>query len=372
MSVDLGDEILQDFLVEAGEILEMLSVELVELEQSPGDMELINSIFRGFHTVKGGAGFLALHDLVAISHKTEDVFNLIRQGQRIVDANLMDVILRSLDVVEHMFDAIREGEDPQPADDMLLQELAILAVPEESQPDEVGSAAQIVPGASEAVASTDEPSHARNDDTEVADENITEQEFDQLLDKLHGVGQHAQLKVSPPEPTAQADPPPAPSAGNADITEEEFENLLDQLHGKGKHTRLASSPPEPITQADPPPDDRAVGDNITDEEFQNLLDDIHGVGRGPTHGKDPVAQPAAPTGGVVGPTGDDITDDEFQSLLDNIHGVGKGPTKAQEPASQAGAGKQGLHPWSNPHATEHTSGRISPLPLPSAACGSIE
>ena len=60
MAIDLDDEILQDFLVEAGEILELLGEQLVELEQSPEDQDLLNAIFRGFHTVKGGAGFLAI------------------------------------------------------------------------------------------------------------------------------------------------------------------------------------------------------------------------------------------------------------------------------------------------------------------------
>lgn len=64
MSFDADEEILQDFLVEAGEILEQLSEQLVELESRPDDMDLLNAIFRGFHTVKGGAGFLQLNALV--------------------------------------------------------------------------------------------------------------------------------------------------------------------------------------------------------------------------------------------------------------------------------------------------------------------
>ena len=57
MTFEVDEEILQDFLVEAGEILELLSEQLVELENNPNDTELLNAIFRGFHTVKGGAGF---------------------------------------------------------------------------------------------------------------------------------------------------------------------------------------------------------------------------------------------------------------------------------------------------------------------------
>ena len=70
MSVDLNDEILQDFLVEAGEILEHLNEQLVDLEQTPEDGDLLNSIFRGFHTIKGGASFLSLTNLVEVCHKS--------------------------------------------------------------------------------------------------------------------------------------------------------------------------------------------------------------------------------------------------------------------------------------------------------------
>ena len=78
MAIDLEDEILQDFLVEAGEILEELNEQLMELEQSPDDSDMLNTIFRGFHTIKGGGSFLALTNLVEICHKSEDVFNLLR------------------------------------------------------------------------------------------------------------------------------------------------------------------------------------------------------------------------------------------------------------------------------------------------------
>ena len=77
MSLDADDEILQDFLVEAGEILEALSEQLVELENSPEDKDLLNTIFRGFHTVKGGAGFLQLDALVGCCHVAENVFDIL-------------------------------------------------------------------------------------------------------------------------------------------------------------------------------------------------------------------------------------------------------------------------------------------------------
>ena len=76
------EEILQDFLVEAGEILEQLSGQLVDLEGQPDNRDLLNTIFRGFHTVKGGAGFLQLHALVDCCHITENLFDSLRTGQR--------------------------------------------------------------------------------------------------------------------------------------------------------------------------------------------------------------------------------------------------------------------------------------------------
>ena len=72
MSFDLEDEILQDFLVEAAEIAEQLGEQLVDLEQHVGDAELLNAIFRGFHTIKGGAGFLEIDPLAGNLMKHPD------------------------------------------------------------------------------------------------------------------------------------------------------------------------------------------------------------------------------------------------------------------------------------------------------------
>src|SRR5690606_27847805 len=114
MSFDADEEILQDFLVEAGEILELLSEQLVDLEQRPHDKDLLNAIFRGFHTVKGGAGFLQLGPLVDCCHAAENVFDTLRNAKRSVNADLMDVVLQALDAVNEMFDRVRSGAMPEP------------------------------------------------------------------------------------------------------------------------------------------------------------------------------------------------------------------------------------------------------------------
>ena len=69
----MDEEILQDFIVEAGEIIENLNEQLVQIEKTPDDKDLLNAIFRGFHTVKGGAGFLSLTPLVEVCHAAESL-----------------------------------------------------------------------------------------------------------------------------------------------------------------------------------------------------------------------------------------------------------------------------------------------------------
>ncbi|TAL06499.1 MAG: chemotaxis protein CheA, partial [Porticoccaceae bacterium] len=132
MSTEADDELLQDFLTEAGEILDTLGGMLVELEQRPRDTDLLNTVFRGFHTIKGGAGFLSLDAMVAICHHAEEVFNVLRQGERSVDAELMDAVFRALDVVKEQFQQLEDGVDLTAADDELLDLLDRYATPEES------------------------------------------------------------------------------------------------------------------------------------------------------------------------------------------------------------------------------------------------
>src|SRR5690606_39174171 len=126
MSFGEDEEILQDFLVEAGEILERLSEQLVDLEQRSDDRDLLNAIFRGFHTVKGGAGFLQLTPLVECCHITENLFDMLRNGRLSVNSTLMDVVLLALDAVNVMFDQVKSGIEPHPAPPELLARLEAL------------------------------------------------------------------------------------------------------------------------------------------------------------------------------------------------------------------------------------------------------
>lgn len=262
MSFDADEEILQDFLVEAGEILEQLSEQLVELESRPDDMDLLNAIFRGFHTVKGGAGFLQLNALVECCHIAENVFDILRKGERRVSSELMDVVLQALDTVNAMFDQVREQSEPIPATPELLAALARLAEPEGAEPAEPVQAPPAAVPPAEPAAPPEAPAQSASSD-------ITDDEFEQLLDALQG-------DEAPASAVAEA---PAAPAGD-EISDAEFEALLDQLHGKGKFVPPAvSAEPAQVPAEAVEPAAAAAGDDISDDEFEALLDELHGKGK---------------------------------------------------------------------------------------------
>ncbi|AKH20184.1 chemotaxis protein CheA [Sedimenticola thiotaurini] len=288
MAIDMDDEILQDFLIEAGEILEQLNEQLVDLEHRPDDYDLLNAVFRGFHTIKGGAGFLGIDPLVTVCHRAEDVFNVLRQGQRQVDPVLMDAVLQVLDVVNEMFALVQSGEEPDEADAQLIETLHQLAVPagesvEASQQVDqaaVAPAPQAEPEPEQAVTVEEmvaEGADAPQSDPALGGDEITEEEFEKLLDQLHGTGKHGGVPVSE-EATSAATPQ---AADGDDITEEEFEALLDQLHGKGKFNGVPAAEQQAAGEATPktPAAASASSDEITEDEFEALLDELHGKGK---------------------------------------------------------------------------------------------
>lgn len=106
--MDEFQEILQDFLVESFELVEKLDEDLVELEATPEDLELLNGIFRVAHTVKGASSFLNFDVLTHLTHHMEDVLNKARHGEIIITPNIMDVILESIDLMKQLLYIIRD------------------------------------------------------------------------------------------------------------------------------------------------------------------------------------------------------------------------------------------------------------------------
>jgi len=301
MSFGADEEILQDFLVEAGEILEQLSEQLVELESRPDDADLLNAIFRGFHTVKGGAGFLQLNELVECCHIAENVFDILRKGERRVDSELMDVVLEALDSVNSMFSEVRDRSPITAATPELLAALARLAEPQSA--DEAAPVAAVA----------EEPQAA----AQAESGDITDNEFEQLLDSLNAVKAEAEAPVAAAVETSEV--------ASDEITDAEFESLLDQLHGKGQFAAdaVGAAPAAPAASANA----KEPGDSsdITDDEFEALLDQLHGKGNFAVDALESaiasVPASAAPNAAAAG--SDLITDHEFESLLDDLHGKGK-------------------------------------------------
>jgi len=365
------EDILQDFLVEAGEIIEQLSEQLVDLEQRPDDKDLLNAIFRGFHTVKGGAGFLQLNAMVDCCHATENLFDILRNGQQSVTPELMDVVLQALDAVNGQFAQVSAREEPEPADPVLLEKLHKL-----SQGESLSETADPEPPVAENEApetSPDEVSEPQATNVQTPEEatsnsaiDLTDDEFESLLDAISDTDESS---AAPSEPSSDfLDTTSEASAGSGDeITEDEFEALLDQLHGagkgpgaggadtgttdsdadKGKKAATAATTSPGVDLFDEEPDasvassgasaDGSSGsstDEITEDEFEKLLDQLHGSGKAP--GKPPVEGTTAPAASASAKpentASDLITDDEFEHLLDELHGKGRGPSDSSKAA----------------------------------------
>ena len=117
------DDLLQDFLQEAGDLLSDVDNKLVELEKTPGDRHLLDDIFRGFHTIKGGAGFLNATELVTLCHLTENLFDRLRNGEMALSPGLMDTIMAATQSVRAMFNELAQQVQPHPAPPDVMQNL---------------------------------------------------------------------------------------------------------------------------------------------------------------------------------------------------------------------------------------------------------
>ena len=204
------DDIAADFILEAQEILDRLGEQLVSLEQSPQDSDQLNAVFRGFHTLKGGAGFLGIQAMVELCHAAEETLGMARSGKATLQAHHFDAAQQSLDYLQSMLDSVSAGTEPGYAPPELI-----------AQFDVNGPA---TPAAAAAPATG---------------ELISEDEFEALLDTLHGGAAPAAV---------------ARKADDGLIGEDEFEALLDQLHGgavPGAKPEVAAAPP-PRAPAAPP------------------------------------------------------------------------------------------------------------------------
>ncbi|QDE40531.1 chemotaxis protein CheA [Luteibacter pinisoli] len=243
MSVELDNELLNVFLIEARELLETLGEQLVDLEASPEDSELLNAVFRAFHTVKGGAGFLGLNAMVELCHRAEDLLNEARNGAIVLNAGLMDALLESLDLLNDMMRAADAGVPAEPAPRSLLDRLVI--------PGRAASAAPVALAVP--ISAPRQPAPAA---APAKPYDPIEDEFEALLD------------------AARADRAPAP-ASTGTISDDEFESLLDSLYGTAAPGASIDADVPSASVADAPA--AADSNAISDDEFEALLDQLYGT-----------------------------------------------------------------------------------------------
>lgn len=105
------DEIINEFIIEAEEILEGLDPLFVELEQRGQDAEIINEIFRGMHTLKGAAGFLGFQKIVDVAHRAETILKKLRDGEMIISPEITDAILKATDTLRMLIYKIKTKEE---------------------------------------------------------------------------------------------------------------------------------------------------------------------------------------------------------------------------------------------------------------------
>ena len=184
-------EIAADFLIEAQEILDRLGEQLVTLEQDPSDSGQLNAVFRGFHTLKGGAGFLGIQPMVNLCHAAEETLGLVRAGQAALEPLHFDAAQQSLDWLQRMLDAIGAGEDPPHAPQILIDQFDVQGhaapAPKPATPPAAGAAA------------------ASGGDL------ISDDEFEALLDQLHGDGVPTTVASPAPAPPPRPQPAPKPA-----------------------------------------------------------------------------------------------------------------------------------------------------------------
>ncbi len=184
------EELLQNFLVEAEEILEQLGKLLVELEKEPDNQDLLNSAFRWFRTIKAGADFLEIYSLVAVCYRSEDMFNLLWQELIVIDSEILDNIFKDIDVINGILEIVRHGEMPESPDPTLLKTLGNLSSNDKPQiPVIVTKATPLESmeqrsGSNTVSAQVSATMPVISDPAILDDEHNTEDEFEELADPV--------------------------------------------------------------------------------------------------------------------------------------------------------------------------------------------
>ena len=216
-------EIMEDFLIEAFELIEQIDHDLVELESNPEDLELLNRIFRVAHTVKGSSSFLNFDVLTELTHHMEDVLNKARKGELKITPDIMDVVLESVDMMKGLLESIRDNGSDAAAGIDIKNICASLTQISEGEAPSAAPAAPAAP-APEPVKEPEPVAPVEEAAPEVSDAELSklsdsevEAEIERLLKvrKAEDQARRASKGIAPksPEeiaPAASAAPAPAP------------------------------------------------------------------------------------------------------------------------------------------------------------------
>jgi len=209
-------EILEDYLPEARELLQQAQEMALRLEANPQDDGILASLFRAFHTLKGGAGFLEATALVEWAHHLEDLLDRLREHAVPVTPTVIDALLRGIDVIADMLNTLALGEEPDPGPAELARTIRQLASAQETTEGAAQSQRPASPIASDKIstadfaAALDRLKHSPTVESPGQDE-ISQEEFEAYLDNLYGGSAPGFAETQPGPATAPASDSPAPS-----------------------------------------------------------------------------------------------------------------------------------------------------------------
>ncbi|MCI6662372.1 chemotaxis protein CheW [Campylobacter sp.] len=180
--MDDMQELLEDFLVESFELIEQIDHDLVELESNPDDLELLNRIFRVAHTVKGSSSFLNFDTLTKLTHHMEDVLNKARHGELKITADVMDVVLKSVDMMKGLLVSIRDnGNDSSSGIDISQICPQLTAISEGQSPTSATPAPEPAPATAPAAADIPPSAIPEDIDPNTLSEDQINAEIERLL-----------------------------------------------------------------------------------------------------------------------------------------------------------------------------------------------
>ncbi len=239
--MDEFQEILQDFLVESFELIEQLDQDLVELESRPDDLDLLNRIFRVAHTIKGASSFLNFDVLTHLTHHMENLLNMARHGDLVIDADVMDVILESIDLMKALLVRIRDsGEDSG-----LEVEPCVLRLDAVANGTSIPKSAAAPAAAPEPVVTT-ATSEGEEDYSGMSEEEV-EAEIERLIALRQAEDAAKRAAHAGETSSAQTEEEPDYSGMSEEEVEAEIERLiaLRQAEDAAKRTQKGSEPEAP-------------------------------------------------------------------------------------------------------------------------------